>query len=176
MPPPTLVKKEGLLDAQARIDRSIEQYRQEQTNFRAGLEVNIEQSRLTANERADIRSKIAAFGNLFSEQLALVQRDPNVPADSKDTIIRQLWDEHQKNLTMMADLSGLVIAWDETAPATTEQIRDVTETATAPKTTEQINEQINEETGLIGEEAASPALDWGEIGGEGQTGQPVYNP
>lgn len=94
---------------------TIENIQQEGANYRLGLENEMRDKiavmELSSQEKTSVGNAIAEMSNLFSEELANIQRDPNVPSHLKTDVIRSLQTSYQSNLESVANIYGVKLEW-----------------------------------------------------------------
>jgi hypothetical protein len=118
----------GLIAAQTAADKTLEDIRQAGATERANAVNAIETSKLSAAEKESAGQLITNLGTTYAEQVANVQRDPNVPTASKKTVISGLTTAYRNSLMIIGATTGVEIQWESAGvtPATD------TETAALP--------------------------------------------
>lgn len=105
----------GLSGLESRQALELERVQQEGANLRqqAEIEANISMDamQLGSQERTSLGSAITNLGESFSEQIANIQRDPNVDPDAKTAAIETLSNAYRANLESLMSVYGVSIDW-----------------------------------------------------------------
>jgi len=98
---------------------TLENIQQDGANYRLGLENDVKtklaEMELSSQEKTSVGNAMTELGNLFTEQLANIQRDPNVTAVNKTAAIKTLQAAYQSNLASLASIYSIIISWQTVA-------------------------------------------------------------
>lgn len=116
---------------------ALERVQQEGANLRQQAELDVKTAmdtmQLGSQERTSLGSSIANMGQSFSEQIANINRDPNVDAAAKTAAIETLSNAYQANIESLMSVYGVQIDW--------EPLKNVTVAEPEPETETQIPER-----------------------------------
>jgi len=94
---------------------ALEKVQQEGANLRQQAELDLKERmdkmQLGSQERTSLGSAVTNLGESFSEQIANINRDPNVEPDAKTAAIETLSNAYQANLESLMSVYGVTIDW-----------------------------------------------------------------
>jgi len=87
------------------------------TNIRHSAELEmsqmLKQMGLSSDEMKAIGSSVTLLGENFSNQIAIIQADPNMSASAKTTVIQQLTDVYQSQIDSIGSIYEVEISWGD---------------------------------------------------------------
>jgi len=95
---------------------TLENIQQDGANYRLSIENDLKtklaEMELSSQEKTSVGNAMTDMGVQFTEELANIQRDPNVTAANKTAAILTLQAAYQSNLASLASIYSIIISWE----------------------------------------------------------------
>jgi len=95
--------------------QTLEGIRQAGADVRQDREIAAQQALanldISSSEKKTATDQIRMLGDSYAEQVEMIQRDPNVSAAAKQTVIRQLTDIYETNMQLVTQMYGITLSW-----------------------------------------------------------------
>jgi len=95
--------------------QTLESMQQTGANTRQEKEIAAQQALagldITSSEKKTATDQIRMLGDSYAQQVEMIQRDPNVAAGAKQTIINQLTSIYETNMQLVTQMYGITLSW-----------------------------------------------------------------